>query len=148
MQAWIYAEGTRRPDMVGFDRSSEFGSTRTYEADESFHDSRWLLTARWKIRVCPVPWADWGWKRVGGVCEMGWPVQQATYLAQYVGPTDDGLEEWQVSQEWARSSPGASDPVWSFPFLVWYQDGLGNAYYDDDDGRDYTLRWPAGRADE
>jgi hypothetical protein len=125
-----------------------FGGTRTFEPPEEFQDSRWELRALWKIRVRPVPGADWERKRVGVICELEHSCRPGaeTYLATYFATLADGTEEWHVARRWEGVPAAASgQPCESRTFVVWYQDGLGHTYYDDNDGRLYRLVWPGGR---
>lgn len=141
---WVHREGERNREMVFYDPTSYFGIHCTSRADEAYHDSVYEGSAIWKIRIRPVAWANLETKRVGLIeFYPGWPPgteREDTHLASFYAVRDDGTEEWQVSRRW-KTSGGDTTPRQASTFLVWYQDGAGHTYYDDNDGALYTVDW-------
>lgn len=91
-----------------------------------------------RIGVRPQPGADLDRRRVGVVYRLLSSPERVTGVGNYVGVRDDGTDEWQVRVHLPASAPGV------FTFLVWYQDGLGNTLYDDNEGQFHVAPWKPG----
>jgi hypothetical protein len=84
------------------------------------------------VRVRPVEHADLSWKRVGVVFRTPEDLTERTAIGSYSTTLASGEEEWRVS----FLAPG-SQPV--VVFDVWYQDGLGKTWIDDNQGELHVI---------
>lgn len=119
---WLDSEGVRDTSMVSY-------------LDSSWHEYRdcnnrggcMSIAVFLKVRVQPVAGARLEDKRVGVVySSMGGEPQTA--VGHYFTTYDNGDEEWHVQVDRRAAEPGV------LRFDVWYQDGRGNTYYDDNNG--------------
>jgi hypothetical protein len=123
---WAQYEGQRDTRMVSF--TGEWSSSCTYNT--RFGCGSVLLQAL--VRVRPVEHADLAWKRVGVVFRTPEDLTERTAVGSYSRTLDNGDEEWRV----AFLAPG-SQPV--VVFDVWYQDGLGKTWIDDNQGELHVI---------
>jgi hypothetical protein len=123
---WAQYEGQRDTRMVSF--TGEWSSSCTYNT--RFGCGSVLLQAL--VRVHPMEHADLAWKRVGVVFRTPEDLTERTAVGSYSRTLDNGDEEWRV----AFLAPG-SQPV--VVFDVWYQDGLGKTWIDDNQGELHVI---------
>lgn len=126
---WVQTLGTRDTNMVRY--YSEFWR------DFSNCNSRYgclSVTVFVKVKVRPTVGADLAYKKIGTVHrELNRP-DPITTTGYYFATLPDGMEEWHVPIK-STSHAGA------FTFDVWYEDGKGGRFYDDNQGELYALRW-------
>jgi hypothetical protein len=134
MDYWAQREGERDTSMVFYDPSSRFEAVCAHNAPEAYQTSDYNHTAYWKIGIRPVPWADLERKRVGLIFWRGEDSEGETLLANYGSTLPGGIEQWQAQTDFGY----AYHPL---TFVVWYQDGLGHTYYDDNNGMLYEAKW-------
>jgi len=87
-----------------------------------------------KLRVKQVDGANLSAKRVGVVYQQRYS-DAGTALGTYFSTGDDGYEEWHVKVPLRTWEPGA------LVFNAWYQDGLGNTYFDDNEGEFHAIAY-------
>lgn len=80
-----------------------------------------------KIKVKPAPGANFDYKRVGIVYHDVYDGTQNA-LGSYFTTFADGYEEWHVPFTVRSWDPGA------VTFDAWYEDGVGNTFFDDNGG--------------
>jgi hypothetical protein len=119
---WAQYEGQRRTDMVSY--------TGTFWSECKQPNTRFgcgSVDLVLKVRVRPVAGANIDWKRVGVVYRSPFDPTERTANARYFTTWGDGDEEWHVP---------VSVPTWQRTILfdVWYQDGAGHTYFDDNFG--------------
>jgi len=119
---WAQYEGQRRTDMISY--TGAFWS-ECKQPNTRFGCGSVDLVL--KLRVRPVAGADIAWKRVGVVWHSPYDPTERTSAASYFTTGGDGDEEWHVA---------VNVPTWQRTILfdVWYQDGAGHTYYDDNQG--------------
>jgi hypothetical protein len=122
---WAQREGQRDPGMVRPLGSSWHEFVNCGSRGGCMGVDVWV-----KMLVRPHPGADLDQKRVGleyrTADSSGESI--ARHFTTYQSGPDAGMEEWHAKvylRTWEM-------PV--FTFNAWYQDGLGNTYYDDNDG--------------
>jgi hypothetical protein len=138
MDTWVHREGQRDTGMVSYDPEPLVLLSRTYEPPDEFQSSLWEFYLLLKIRVRPVPWASWQWKRVG-VLDVWSPREPRIHLGEYHAPLGSGMEEWHVRIHGGTSAGASARPNERWTFLVWYQDGLGHTWYDDNNGKLFVV---------
>lgn len=119
---WAQYEGKRDTRMVQF--------TGAWSADCAGGNTRFgcgSLAVHLSVRVRPNHAADLNWKRVGIVYKSPDDQTERTALGNYSFTRADGDEEWQVT---------VVVPQWQsvVEFDVWYQDGAGSTWIDDNEG--------------
>lgn len=119
---WLDGEGIRSTDMVSYLDSSwhEYYDCNTRGGCMG-------VSVFLKVLVQPVAGANLDAKRVG-VVYNGTIGESQTAEGDYFTTYDDGMEEWHVRVDRRGYDPGV------IRFNTWYQDGLGNTYYDDNNG--------------
>ncbi len=126
---WAQNLGTRDASMVSYYNESW--------RDLSNCNTRFgclSITVFVKVKVRPVVGADLAYKKVGAVFrEVGNP-DPVTTNGYYFSTLPDGREEWHVPVK-------SSNHAGTFTFNVWYEDGKGGRYYDDNNGELWALRW-------
>jgi hypothetical protein len=75
------------------------------------------------------------------IFQWRWPKTPVTALADYGSTLPDLTEEWLVVRRSETSASASGYPDVYMEFIVWYQDGLGRTYYDDNNGQDYHVGW-------
>jgi hypothetical protein len=140
LKTWVHREGKCNREMVFLDPTSYFDTSCTSQGAEAYHNSFYGHVAIWKIRIRPVPGANLDTKRVGLLLLQSGSGLGETQLANFYVVRDDGTEEWQVNRHWS-SVGGDSRPSQSASFILWYQDGVGHTYYNDNDGEFYKVIW-------
>lgn len=98
------------------------------------------ITVFIKVKVRPVAGADLAYKKVGAVYREINQDNPITANGFYFSTLPDGQEEWHVP---IRSTAHAG----TFTFNVWYEDGKGGRFYDDNNGELWALRWQDELAD-
>ena len=89
-----------------------------------------------KVRVKPIEGAILNDKRVGVVVQSPNDHGQfETVTGKYFSTHNDGFEEWHVPVQRRHYETGA------FTFNAWYQDGLGNTYFDDNQGEFHAIAY-------
>jgi hypothetical protein len=91
-----------------------------------------------KLKVKPSVGANLDFKRVGIVYRDANTGLQ-TALGSYFTTFADGDEEWHVPFSVRAWDPGV------FTFDAWYEDGVGNTYFDDNGGNLHALRLQNGQ---
>jgi hypothetical protein len=126
---WAQNMGTHDTSMVSY--------YDEYWRDMSNCNTRYgclSITVFVKVKVRPVAGADLDYKKVGAVYREVSSNDPITANGYYFTTLPDGMEEWHVP---IKSSLHSG----SFTFDVWYEDGKGGRYYDDNNGELYALRW-------
>jgi hypothetical protein len=119
---WAQYEGQRRTDMVSY--------LGTFWSECKQPNTRFgcgSIDMVLKVRVRPTAGADIAWKRVGVVWKSPFEGTERTAGGRYFTTWADGDEEWHVPvtvSTWQRT----------ILFDVWYQDGAGHTYFDDNGG--------------
>lgn len=137
---WAQKEGSRNTYMVHYGKD--------YWKECTDYGSRfgcWAIDVILKIKVKPVHGANLETKRVGVVYQQPGEGEPQTALGEYFTTLEDGYEEWHVTVDRRSWEPSV------FTFNTWYQDGLGNTYYDDNEGEfhvvSYASHWAVIRHD-
>lgn len=140
---WAQDEGRRDTNMVRFD-----GDHWNTLYDCSSRAGCMSIDVFLKVRIRPVEGANLDRKRVGVVVvppldhPYGYPEEheETTALGHYFTTHSDGTEEWHV-RVYRRS-------WWSsyIKFDVWYQDGRGNTYFDDNMGEYHVVAYRGDHA--
>ena len=92
------------------------------------------ITVFVKVKVRPIVGADLAYKKVGAVYREINQDNPITANGFYFATLPDGMEEWHVP---IKSTAHAG----TFTFNVWYEDGKGGRFYDDNKGELWALRW-------
>ena len=126
-ESWSTDEGQRNTAMVsylgGYWSTCKFPNTRfgcgSYEVFV-------------KVRVKPVAGVDLNWKKVGISYRAPWETYERTAVGSYFTTHANGDEEWHVPVSQSLSPA-------PFVFDVWYQDGGGHTYVDDNQGELHVI---------
>jgi hypothetical protein len=119
---WAQYEGQRNTEMVQY--TGGYWS-QCLQPNTRFGCGNYEIFL--KVRVRPVVGANLDAKRVGVVWKSPWDKIEKTAIGHYAGSAGNGDEEWHVPvsvQTWQKV----------ILFDVWYQDGAGSTYYDDNQG--------------
>lgn len=119
---WAQYEGQRNTDMVSY--------LGTFWSECKQPNTRFgcgSVELVLKVRVRPVQGASIDWKRVGVVSRSPFDGVERTASGRYFTTWSSGDEEWHVP---------VTVPTWQRTILfdVWYQDGAGHTWFDDNSG--------------
>jgi hypothetical protein len=128
---WAQDKGKRSTDMVSYNQE-------TWREDNNCSPRAGCMSADvfLKLRVKTVQNANIDKKRVGIVYHEPGRSGQTTVVGDYKGDLGGGFEEWQVRvslKKWEHAA--------AFMFTAWYEDGLGNTYFDDNAGEYHASAW-------
>jgi hypothetical protein len=121
------AQGQRRPDMVRYDAGGFWTEQSNCNTRGGCMDFDFIL----KVFVKRVDGANLDAKRVGVIFRVpAWQEGRSEMALGSYFSTNGDTEEWHVR---IRLHPWMDSPM-AMVFDAWYEDGLGNTYYDDNAG--------------
>ena len=127
---WPQREGIRDASMVSY-----LGDYWTHRYDCNPRGGCMSVDVFLKVKVKPVAHASLSAKRVGVVFQTPSSSTPETALGTFFTALQDGFEEWHVK---------VSRRAWDASLLavnVFYQDGAGKTYYDDNNGKYHAIAY-------
>jgi hypothetical protein len=126
-ESWSTDEGQRNTTMVSY-----LGSywMECKQPNSRFGCGNWELYA--KVRIRAVEGVDLNWKKVGLTYRLPYDQGDHTAVGHYFSTDANGDEEWHVPVSLGFSQT-------TITFDVWYQDGAGHTYVDDNQGELHVI---------
>jgi hypothetical protein len=126
-------KGRRAPDIVHYLQSFWIDS-RSRKAPGAMHEVDVFL----RVGVRRPQGVDAEGRRAGVVYKLLGSADRHVQEGVFARKLESGEEEWQVRLCLHETSPGV------VPFFVWYDDGRGQVYYDDNARQLHVVVWKEG----